>query len=270
MRFRAKHAFTLIELLVVIAIIAILAAILFPVFAKAKNAALQTQNVSNIRQLGNAALLYAIDYEDTFPHHAWIGNPFHTDEYQIMFQPYVKNWGIMYDPFRNYNCNQYGNDWKAEGSARCMGYGVNIGIYALGNSSGLFEGLDFIPPNTQIMRGRSLTFFPETSNMVMFQTTMDEPIYTTAFNWQRYDKGGGIQNLKALPRNDGRWVRVFVDGHVHNVMVARYKTPIYSHLIMPMARKDIEAHCWGPDADGGNGKTCKEWIDLFVSTRTQY
>jgi type II secretory pathway pseudopilin PulG len=86
--------------LVVIAIIAILAAILFPVFAQAKTAAIHTQNISNIRQLGQAALMYVNDNEDTMPYQAWIGSPFETDEYQRMFQPYVKNWGIMYDPNR--------------------------------------------------------------------------------------------------------------------------------------------------------------------------
>lgn len=115
-----------------------------------------------------------------------------------------------------------------------------------------------------------MTFFPEPANMVMFQTTMDEPMYTTAFNWQRFDKGNKHNNVRAIPRNDGRWVRVFVDGHVHNVMVARYKTPTYPHLIMPKSRKDIEAHCWGPDADGGGGKTCKQWVDLFTSTRIEF
>ena len=60
-----KRAFTLIELLVVIAIIAILAAILFPVFAQAKSAAKKTQSVSNLKQLGLAWLLYAGDYDDT-------------------------------------------------------------------------------------------------------------------------------------------------------------------------------------------------------------
>jgi len=62
-----KRAFTLIELLVVIAIIAILAAILFPVFAQAKAAAKQTQNLSNMKQLGTAAHLYAGDYDDMIP-----------------------------------------------------------------------------------------------------------------------------------------------------------------------------------------------------------
>lgn len=59
-----KRAFTLIELLVVIAIIAILAAILFPVFAQAKGAAKKTADLSNLKQLGLAFMLYANDYDD--------------------------------------------------------------------------------------------------------------------------------------------------------------------------------------------------------------
>ncbi|MCG9895078.1 MAG: DUF1559 domain-containing protein [Fimbriimonadaceae bacterium] len=62
-----KRAFTLIELLVVIAIIAILAAILFPVFAQAKEAAYKASCQSNLKQLGTAFMLYAADYDDTFP-----------------------------------------------------------------------------------------------------------------------------------------------------------------------------------------------------------
>jgi prepilin-type N-terminal cleavage/methylation domain-containing protein/prepilin-type processing-associated H-X9-DG protein len=62
-----RRAFTLIELLVVIAIIAILAAILFPVFAQAKEAAKKTTCVSNQKQLGTAFLLYAADSDDYFP-----------------------------------------------------------------------------------------------------------------------------------------------------------------------------------------------------------
>ncbi len=63
----SRRAFTLIELLVVIAIIAILAAILFPVFAQAKAAALKTQAISNMKQQGTASILYAGDYEDLLP-----------------------------------------------------------------------------------------------------------------------------------------------------------------------------------------------------------
>lgn len=62
-----RNAFTLIELLVVIAIIAILAAILFPVFAQAKSAAKKTQSVSNLKQTATAFMIYSTDYDDHMP-----------------------------------------------------------------------------------------------------------------------------------------------------------------------------------------------------------
>lgn len=64
---RSKHGFTLIELLVVIAIIAILAAILFPVFARAREKARQTSCLSNVKQLGLTLMMYIQDYDEMFP-----------------------------------------------------------------------------------------------------------------------------------------------------------------------------------------------------------
>ncbi|HID06515.1 MAG TPA: DUF1559 domain-containing protein [Armatimonadetes bacterium] len=85
-----RKGFTLIELLVVIAIIAILAAILFPVFAKAREKARQAACVSNMRQLGLAAKMYAEDYDETFPMSIYTpGNVIITFYHAL--DPYVKN-----------------------------------------------------------------------------------------------------------------------------------------------------------------------------------
>src|SRR6266542_4881469 len=65
-RHRGRSGFTLIELLVVIAIIAILAAILFPVFAQARESARQTTCLSHLKQIAMANLMYAQDYDETF------------------------------------------------------------------------------------------------------------------------------------------------------------------------------------------------------------
>jgi len=65
-----RRGFTLIELLVVIAIIAILAAILFPVFARAREKARQASCLSNLKQLGLADLMYAQDYDERYVYHA--------------------------------------------------------------------------------------------------------------------------------------------------------------------------------------------------------
>jgi len=105
---RPLKAFTLIELLVVIAIIAILAAILFPVFAQAKAAAKQSQGLSNVRQIDTAYMLYLNDNEDRYV-------PFVTERtapatvpdtkedrapysYRITLNPYIKTQAIFKDP----------------------------------------------------------------------------------------------------------------------------------------------------------------------------
>src|SRR5881396_3133319 len=71
----ARRGFTLIELLVVIAIIAILAAILFPVFAQARAKARQATCMSNLKQLALGALMYGQDFDETYPSGLIFGVP---------------------------------------------------------------------------------------------------------------------------------------------------------------------------------------------------
>ena len=96
-----RRGFTLIELLVVIAIIAILAAILFPVFAQAREAARKSSCGSNTRQFGTAVMMYCQDYDETYsPNLDWgqlmAAGKFIT--FLDMHLPYIKNTGIFQCP----------------------------------------------------------------------------------------------------------------------------------------------------------------------------
>ena len=100
-----RRAFTLIELLVVIAIIAILAAILFPVFAQAREKARATSCLSNTKQMGLGMMMYAQDNEETYPNVAYdIPNPSGPTPATVRFpwsdaiQPYSKNRAVIQCP----------------------------------------------------------------------------------------------------------------------------------------------------------------------------
>lgn len=93
-----KQAFTLIELLVVIAIIAILAAILFPVFAQAKRAAKDTAALSNVKQLILSSVMYSTDTDDTIINYEMQDSPWFGWPYLI--QPYTKSTAMVSDPAR--------------------------------------------------------------------------------------------------------------------------------------------------------------------------
>jgi prepilin-type N-terminal cleavage/methylation domain-containing protein/prepilin-type processing-associated H-X9-DG protein len=90
-----KRAFTLVELLVVIAIIALLAAILLPVFAQAKEKARQTTCLSNMRQIGVASLMYVQDNDDTYPIARYLATPprWLSVSWRDVISPYTKQGG---------------------------------------------------------------------------------------------------------------------------------------------------------------------------------
>ena len=96
-----RRGFTLIELLVVIAIIAILAAILFPVFARAREKARQTTCLNNVKQLALGLLMYAQDYDERFPHGYVYGTGPEAGGWYTFIGPYIKNTQILICPSQN-------------------------------------------------------------------------------------------------------------------------------------------------------------------------
>jgi len=110
-----RRGFTLIELLVVIAIIAILAAILFPVFARAREKARQSSCLSNTKQIGLAVLQYVQDYDETFP-----GSNIPPAHWYGAVQPYINNAQVFICPSASDRDNAYGgygyNDYGTTGS----------------------------------------------------------------------------------------------------------------------------------------------------------
>ena len=108
-----KRGFTLIELLVVIAIISILASILFPVFARAREKARQTACLSNVSQLGKALLMYAQDYDECFPPGMAGTMPWWEEAF-----PYIRNRQIFQCPDRRDLTIGYGMNFSASGQGQ--------------------------------------------------------------------------------------------------------------------------------------------------------
>lgn len=171
-----RNAFTLIELLVVIAIIAILAAILFPVFAQAKLAAKKSTDLSNMKQMGTASYMYYTDYDDALFLYRTVspaGNPFYSNPnvdggsgpchpgsgagsrlfWVFLLQPYTKNYDLFKGPgvsnawvgvepngASNGNCSYGGQN----------SYGVNRVVFNA-NQAALNNSVLAEPANTMII-----------------------------------------------------------------------------------------------------------------------
>jgi prepilin-type N-terminal cleavage/methylation domain-containing protein/prepilin-type processing-associated H-X9-DG protein len=215
-----RLAFTLIELLVVIAIIAILAAILFPVFAQAKVAAKKISELSNMKQVGLAQIMYAGDSDDIFVPKVRYGygpsrgggDPQNAMSADKLTQPYIKNWDLFMSSFDNGTRYQtpVGN------LRRSFGFASNV-----------FRGVQVRPGEWGSFVGKapvSATYFPEPAATVMIGLRpMDSsPSASGAEAWdEQWFWGIAIGNTRnrdfawgEIPYNqlDGaNWA--FVDGH---------------------------------------------------------
>ena len=143
---KGHPGFTLIELLVVIAIIAILAAILFPVFAQAREKARQASCISNLKQLGLGLAQYVQDYDETYPYQPWahsggisgqglgLAGTFNsTDRWVAMVQPYVKNRQV----FRCPSANQRTAALASARDEDLIAYWSNGGMFATRTGGGV-------------------------------------------------------------------------------------------------------------------------------------
>ncbi|MBP8952858.1 MAG: DUF1559 domain-containing protein [Armatimonadetes bacterium] len=139
-----RKGFTLIELLVVIAIIAILAAILFPVFARAREKARQASCQSNMKQMGIAFAMYMSDYDNVTPMCRYVGppgvplqDPNNTAAVTVWYSfaevamPYIKNWQVFWCPSQAVTVRYAGT---APGNIRVYSYGRQLGYF--NNSAG--------------------------------------------------------------------------------------------------------------------------------------
>jgi len=179
-RSRARDGFTLIELLVVIAIIAILAAILFPVFAQAKAAAKTSGTVSNVKQLGTAVHIYANDYDDMTPGafmcgngdpDIWCGSGWWSSDSSVFVTwtttiwPYMKNGEITMDTSQR---APVATTAPSPGSFNWGRY-TTIAV----NRLGAFE-VETYTTEYGIQKGRNLAGQENISTRAMFTTSRDD------------------------------------------------------------------------------------------------
>lgn len=234
MKLHRNNAFTLIELLVVIAIIAILAAILFPVFAQAKAAAKGSATLSNLKQIGIAGAMYATDYDDmvhpheftiptTDPGNGQIWSPGGRAGWYEMLHGYMKNKDILFDAMRGKTVN--------------TNTGTNVSWQSLVtltlNRNGWSSWED---PNTWVRSYRTISSQEEIASRAAYMITADPANNNIGWRFNTDEAGCPIINdLTNTASSHARFNRVYIaakkfhrdqivtsfgDGHAGKVPVA--------------------------------------------------
>ncbi len=241
----SRKAFTLIELLVVIAIIAILAAILFPVFAQAKESAKRTACLSNSKQQGVALNMYMTDSDGVVPpaYEYHLDGTYFDVWQQLM--PYTKNKDIFYCPDRSQqSCEPYAD--------RCLGYGFNWGplqTFTPGDfEGGLMNAYD-VEDEWEGAVGRSESEVQAPADMFAFTDTHDRTWYTNSINTS-LSSWLGTTNHELV--HGGKYNSTFLDGHAKMSRFHVGKTKIRPigppfPFLFPMNSADDTKWCANPD-----------------------
>lgn len=205
-----RNGFTLIELLVVIAIIAILAAILFPVFAQAREKARQISCLSNVKQIGIAYQMYTQDYDETSPHMG-------SGDYTNRLYPYIKNAQVFLCPDRSDTDAIEAPDGVTP-TNRSIGYGYNWGPIQR-RGGGLVLGQQFVSGTSgpSYLPGVTLAAIAAPANMVGFGDSYDTPRITCSMTFLLCTWGGF--NNSSLRHSGGRFNFGFTDGHAKNILM---------------------------------------------------
>ncbi len=207
-----KKGFTLIELLVVIAIIAILAAILFPVFAQAKVAAKKSADLSNIKQVNLATIMYAGDYDDTMPIGAyWVNDPsvgWKLWTWRVLAAPYVKNKDLYSPP--NFKKGTYGGSVNLDYATWYEDYRQDFPLGIAGTHSWAHP--------TYAPNGVNMTSIPRPAGLISVMTSRyqyaDLGTWTIRKNWYAPAQYPGKGSYVAYARQ-ANWG--FYDGHVRSM-----------------------------------------------------
>lgn len=211
---RSRLGFTLIELLVVIAIIAILAAILFPVFAQAREKARAASCLSNLKQVGMGLMMYLQDYDETFPMNFYRGQEANGSACTVSMyqeiQTYTRSAAVM----------------RCPSDAAPLDFPLSMSVASLPPLCGAVPALRFVSyqPNASLLApgDPNPMFGGATGKPTLRLAEVEYPVETSTFSDATLTLPGGSSNFALftspiVPRHALLTQSFYVDGHTRSV-----------------------------------------------------